>query len=498
MLAAGLAPAQDQPDPGSREQQEPTYEAPSVLNRQDAFGLYARAAGATDFACAPAALETPALPAEPDPRDSTYDGPSILSRDNSPSQSAKGAMAAFGLYAQIIGVYDSGLTAPSVAPGKELTAVGSVTPTASFGEETNFGANVSRRWRRGKLNIEYRGSYRHYTNAPAFDGLDQFLQLNYREALFEHVTLDLKNTLGSTTLANGAFSYFPLESLDRIGIPTGELFDSRTNYLQSRIDLTWHLTARLSFDFGGDGFVVRRASPLLAGLNGYNARASVAYRLTARQTVSASYDNTYFDFQGTYGNSRLDTIALGYSIGLTREWDLSTLAGGVRVNTLGLTEVPLDPTVAALTGQNFAIVTFANVLYLPVAEARLIRRFKAGSLTFDYTTGVTPGNGLYLTSRQTSGAIAYSYIATRALQARLNAGYNQLSALGEVVGQALGKYSNLQGGIQVLYKLTGDAYLDVRYDYRHYTTGDVILENDSSRMTVGVAFSLGETSLGTW
>jgi len=46
--------------------------------------------------------------------------------------------------------------------------------------------------------------------------------------------------------------------------------------------------------------------------------------------------------------------------------------------------------------------------------------------------------------------------------------------------------------------LTGDAYLDVRYDYRHYTTGDVILENDSSRMTVGVAFSLGETSLGTW
>jgi hypothetical protein len=69
----------------------------------------------------------------------------------------------------------------------------------------------------------------------------------------------LKNTLGTTTLANGAFSYFPLASLDRIGMPTDELFDSRTNYLQSRVDLTWRLTARLSFDFGGDGFVVRRA-----------------------------------------------------------------------------------------------------------------------------------------------------------------------------------------------------------------------------------------------
>lgn len=459
--------------------------------------MVARATGAYEFAGTSAALATPGLPVEPDPTDSTFDGPSILSRGNSLSPGTKGALTAFGLYAQIIGVYESGLIAPDTVIGKQST-VGSVTPTASFGEEINFGANVSRRWRRGKLHIEYRGAYRQYTNAPAFDGLDQFLQVNYREALFEHLTLDLKNTLGTTTLANGAFSYFSLASLDRIGIPTDELFDSRTNYLQSRVDLTWRLTARLSLDFGGDGFVVRRASPLLAGLNGYNARASVAYRLTPRQTISASYDNTYFDYQGAFGNSRLETTALGYSIALTREWDLSTLAGAVRVNTLGLTQVPLPPTIAALTGQNFAVVTFANVLYLPVAEARLIRRFKAGSLTLDYATGVTPGNGLYLTSRQTSGAVAYSYIATRTLEARLNAGYNQLSALGEFAGLALGKYSNLHGGIQVLYKLTSDLYLDVRYDYRHYTTGSAILENDSNRMSVGVAFSLGETSLGTW
>jgi hypothetical protein len=119
---------------------------------------------------------------------------------------------------------------------------------------------------------------------------------------------------------------------------------------------------------------------------------------------------------------------------------------------------------------------------------------KSGSLTFEYSNTVTPGNGLYLTSRQTSGAVAYSYIATRALQACVKAGYNQLSAL----GQALGKYSSLQGGIQVLYKLTGDTYLDVRYDYRHYTTGDAILENDSNRVSLGVAFSLGETSPVAW
>ena len=152
-------------------------------------------------------------------------------------------MNAFGLYAQIIGVYDSGLIAPAVVQGKQVNAL------ASYGEEANFGANAAHRWRRGKLSVEYRGSYRQYTNAPAFDGLDQFLQVNYSEALSRHLILDIKSTLGSTTLANGAFAYFSLASLDRIGLPTDELFDNRTNYMQSRVDLTWRLYAALVVRF---------------------------------------------------------------------------------------------------------------------------------------------------------------------------------------------------------------------------------------------------------
>jgi len=157
----------------------------------------------------------------------------------------------------------------------------------------------------------------------------------------------------------------------------------------------------------------------------------------------------------------------------------------VRVNTLGLTEIALPPNLAALTGENFAVVTFSGVHYFPVAEVRLIRRSKSSSLTFHYSSSVTPGNGYYLTSRQTGGAMEYSYIAGRGLEVRAHAGYNQLSAL----GQALGTYANLQGGFQVLYKLAGDAYLDVRYDYRHYTTGEAFLRTDSNRVSLGVAFS---------
>ena len=169
---------------------------------------------------------------------------------------------------------------------------------------------------------------------------------------------------------------------------------------------------------------------MLAGLNGYSARANAAYRLTRRQTIAASYTYTYFDFQRTFGNSQLQTAALGYSISLSRNWDFSTQAGGIRVNTAGLTQVSIDPSIAALTGQDFAIVTFSRVLYLPIAEVRLVRSFQRAALTFDFSTSVTPGNGLYLTSRENAGTVGFSYLSSRRLTARWYAGYSQLSTLG--------------------------------------------------------------------
>ena len=88
--------------------------------------------------------------------------------------------------------------------------------------------------------------------------------------------------------------------------------------------------------------------------------------------------------------------------------------------------------------------------------------------------------------------MAFSYTGSRRLTARWNAGYNQLSTL----GRTLGKYTNLQGGGQVT--LMHDTYLDVRYDYRHYTTPDALVQKDSNRVSLGLAFSPGEMPLAVW
>jgi hypothetical protein len=111
-----------------------------------------------------------------------------------------------------------------------------------------------------------------------------------------------------------------------------------------------------------------------------------------------------------------------------------------------------------------------------------------------YAMGVSPGNGVYLTSRQTSATAGYSYTGYRRWTFALNSGYSELSS----IGQTLGKYTNVQGGTGVTYKVGRETHIQFRYDYRHYTTQNTIYQKDSNRVSLGLAFSPGETPLAIW
>ena len=418
-------------------------------------------------------------------QDQTYAGPSILSRDKSLIGERGGKLIDFRFYGDITGVYDSGLVPLVVNPQGNVPSYG------AYGVEVGFGVVGSKTWVHDKLSIEYRGAYRDYTNHSFFNGTDQFLNLAYSHLLSRHLSLDLKETAGTTALANGGFAYLPLTSADLFAVPASQLFDIRTKFLQSRVDLLWQKTARLSFGFGGEGFIVRQSSLALAGLDGYNAHVNVAYRITRRQTLSASYEYTHFDFQQQFGDAKMQSIGLGYSIGLSRKWDFSMQGGGIRVDTSGLQQVPIDPAIAIIVGQSYAIVTFARTVYAPMADARLIRRFDRSALTLSYSMGVTPGNGIYLTSRQNTGSVNYSYTGYRRLAASVYASYGTMTAL----GQTLGQLADFMAGAGGTYKLGHAIHLEMRYDYRHYTTQNSFYLKNSSRITLGLAFSPGATPL---
>ena len=436
------------------------------------------------------ALFTAALAAaQPDPVEQQYQGPSILSRDKSQIGQRGGKLIDFRYYGEVTGIYDSGLTPVSTDQSGNLVNVG-----AAYGVETGFGVVGSRTWSRDKLSLEYHGSYRHYANGSFYDGLDQFLDLKYSHALSRRVNIDVKETAGSVTLANGFFTYLPLTNTDLFAVPSNELFDNRTNFIQSRVDLTWQKTARLSFSVGGEGFVVRRHSLALAGLDGYRVRADAAYRLSRRQTVSVNYGYTYFDFQRFFGNSAIQSLALGYSVGLSKRLEFSAQAGVNLINVVGLQTVILDPALVAIVGRSTATTTFNRTIYIPLGEARLIRRFEKSALTLGYMTGASPGNGVFLTSRQTSAVADYSYVGFQRLTAAISAGYSSLSA----TGQTLGKYGNYQTGLGLTYRMMRDTHMTFRYDFRYYTTQNSFFKKDSQRVTLGIAYSPGDRPLAIW
>jgi hypothetical protein len=418
-----------------------------------------------------------------------YQGPSILSRDRTLVGERGGKLIDFRLYASLTGVYDSGLTAVATdSKGNLLNTSG------SEGIEVGFGADGSKTWRRDSISLDYAGSYRHYTNNSYFDGTNQFLNLRYGRILTRRISLDVKETAGITSLSNGAFSYLPLTTNDLVAVPANELFDNTTYYTQTRGTLIWQKTARLSFSAGGDAYAVRRRSTALAGLTGYGAHADVAYRITKRQTVNLSYNYTHYEEQRVFGYANLHTSAAGYSLGLGRQYDFSISLGASYLDYRGLETVNVDPAIVAIIGQATVTANFHRYSVVPYGQLRVIRRFQRSSFSLDASAGISPGNGVYLTSRQNTVGASYSLNGIRrwTIGARFN--YSSLSTL----GQTLGKYDNYQGGGGATYRLNNYVHVEGRYDYRHYTTQNAVYQKDSNRVSIGLAFSPGDKPLSIW
>ncbi len=135
------------------------------------------------------------------------------------------------------------------------------------------------------MSLDYSGSFRHYVNDSQLDGIDQFLTLKYKRKLSRRMTLDVREVADTSNLANGAYTFLPLTSLDFSTIPANDLFDSRTYYSDTRVGLIWQKSARLSFSVFGQGYVVRRVSLALAGVNSYAGGADVAYRYHATPNI---------------------------------------------------------------------------------------------------------------------------------------------------------------------------------------------------------------------
>jgi len=415
-----------------------------------------------------------------------YGGPAILSRGEMPSLNAPASIS-FRPFIGISGIYDTSLFPVAV------TSTGQVPFTDGYGEELNYGLSGSQVWQRTTLSLDFRGDLRHYSPQSYYDSSDDFLALTLTNTPARHLKFTLRSQAG-TYSQNSFLPNYEYLYPTYLQTPQNDIYDNRVIFGSAAGDLTYQKSARLSFNIGGEGDLVRRRSTALYGVTEAAARGDVQYRITRHSTIGADYHYMHFDFTRGFGYSNIQSVGVDYSTQFTRQLQLSAHIGGARVTGLNLVDIPIDPAIAAIIGQTFGVQTAHPLQYAPDIMARLTYSQRHSTFSVGYLNTVSPGNGIYLTSKMQSGTGSYSYTGIRNWNFGLDSYYSRLDAL----VQTLGAYDSYGGGMGVTRTLGKGLHAVMRFDALRYQIANNFFAHNEYRVSVGLNWSPGEVPLALW
>lgn len=381
-----------------------------------------------------------------------FGGPSILSRGGArPGQRGNTPMD-FIIFGGINGTITTDPTGTSGGPDY------------AYGEGVNLGIVGSHSWAKTYVGLDYAGSYHHYANFSIGNGTEQSLALAFDRRLSRRWILNVRETATISKLALGGLASYGFFTNDLLGVPVNNLFDAYAYATQTSAALTWDRSARSSFAFYGDAFQVHRTASYLVGVRGYRAGASAGYRLSKFDQVNAGYNFVHFVFPRAFGTSDMHGIQLGWDHRFTRSWSSRLFLGGYRVETLGTQTVALAPEVAAILGRSSGVAAVYRVSYAPSIGATLSYAYQRSNFTLTAQNGVSPGNGVYLTSKTNTANLGYSYSGFRKASFSANFGYTEYSSL----FQQIGKYSSWLGGVSTGYRISDHVNVTASFDIRQF------------------------------
>ena len=415
-----------------------------------------------------------------------YGGPSLLSRGgNTPGKRGR-APVDFNFYASVRGAYESGLIGPT------LNDNGNLDSAVVKGVQAEVGVYGAHSWRRTSIGLDYRGDYRNYSQFSSFNGSNQALSLDIQHQR-RRMGFFLREAGGTTNRAFGGFSAPAFVDSQNFGVPLNEVYDSRVYFSQTSGGMVYRTSARTSFQVSGDGFIVKRRTRALIGLQGYRGGGRVEHRLTRTDTVGLQYDYIHFEYPRVFGSSGVHMVSATYQKAFTRNLTGEFTGGFYQSHTIGTQRVTLSPEVAAILGRSMGVEAFDRTDTEPRIEGKLSYTLEHSKLTFGLTSGVGPGNGLYLTSRQDSVNGGYSYTGIRRLSLGLSAGYTRYRSL----ALTLGGYNTVQGGGGLSYKLRDNVNFTVQVDRRKFDSPGVSGRTGTA-ITAGLSFSLSKLPLSIW
>jgi hypothetical protein len=403
----------------------------------------------------------------------------------------QGAAIDFRPFLEVTGSYDAGLN------GVAVNSQGNPVNDKSFGVVATGGISGRHSWKHISLGLDYRAAIRHNPSVTFYDGTDQTLGLGLTDRLSRHITFRLRESAGifSNNFNSPALSQaVPFDPASAF-IPSNDFFDNRTIYVSTQADFTIQKTARLSLNFGADGFLQRRRSSALFGVTGSGARGDLQYRLTRRSTIGAGYTYTHYSFTGIFSSTDLHGVVVTYGLRVSRNLEFSGYGGVMRAETKFTQNVPLDPAVAAIIGVATASEVAYRVDYVPNVSGRLSYTVQRGILYLSGGHTVLPGNGLFLTSTSTNVGVGYTYTGLRRWSINATVAYNKSNSIGNVTGD----YGSYQGNLSVSRSLFRYTHGVLSANFNKYNSAVFSNYNRwAYSIRLGLGFTPGDIPLRLW
>lgn len=412
----------------------------------------------------------------------TFSGPSILTSGANRIGQRAGQDVDLQLNVYANGIYDDGLLPLEKAANGSLVKL-----DALYGVESGGGIYGRHSFRRSVLGIDYTGNYRRYANIPAnfpasVNGTNQDLRIGYTWQKSRRLLFDFTGN-------GGIQNYGAVIQGDSSALVNSSslLFDNRTEYLQGGMNTIYLLSNRTSFTVGGAAYTVRRRAVQLIGVNGYNLSGSLQHQIGRNTIIGGSFQHQHFDYPRAFGESDINAYTIQLTQKIARNWTLGLSAGAYTSEVQGVQTTALDPSIAALLGIGSVQTIFYRTNILPMGTLTLNRQFRRAAFNLNYQRTISPGNGLYLTTRQESYGAGYSYTGIR----RWTLSANVYSTDFRALGQQLQRYRQINGTGSVSYRLGGGLNVSASYSKRDQEVSNTLFQRNASRVSFGIYFQPG-------
>ncbi len=398
-------------------------------------------------------------------------------QENTPSENTLTSLAGQFFHGDFVNVFASG---GGVYDGNRAVLNSGQSGAGSFGFTVGGGVQAFHTFRNSVLSLSYSGNYTDYQGSGYGTGTNQNLSLVYSRRLGRRWNLGLVESAG---IYRYGVSYYgqPNGATPALANP----FSPVTKFLSSGISMSYKQTARLSYAIAGDFFLGRYSYPGAIGTTGVSGSGSVTYQFSGRTSVGGTYSHSYFAYQHNAGQADIDGGYFNISHRFGETWTANVSVGITRSDSSGIISVPVSVILNGQQVTGYAVGPYSLTRTTPSFQGSVSRQYRRVIITGSAGQVVSPGNGIYLASRNqfVSGSASYSL---RRSNISASGGYFHLTSLANAISTG---YSTGSFGASYGYTLTRHIAANFRYDYYRYGNVYSYRGVGDNRLSFGLSFS---------